>query len=232
MKKLLLLFILAVTANLKSFCYVERGCSFSVEGAEPESKKYYFNINKPEGFDASEYQFMIWKILKTRGYELVPISEADIVIQLNFIGREKNVEGHENVLVGEKTTEAFGQTIHVPVYDNRSTGHYTDKYITLDIKALPKGINENSIPIWKMTMDWSFNNSKEDFIYGIDLIWLQEGYHYINYRIETKKGKPYVTKLRDGKEKMTDEQTKEFAERIQYIKSKVDATEYNKQLNK
>lgn len=231
-KRNFVLLLMAIVSVLKSFGYVDRGCAFYIEGTDPESKKYSFVINKPKDFDASMYQFMVWKVLKSKGYELVSQSCADIIIQLNFINREKDAEGHENVFAGEITTDIRGQQVKTPIYENRSTGHYLDKYVTLDIKALPIGSNENSIPLWKMAMDWSEHASKEDFIYGIDFIWLKEGYHYINFRIDTKDGKPYITKLRDGKEKATKEQTQKFTERVQYIKSRIDADVYNKELNR
>lgn len=230
MKKNILLF-LATLLCLNVFS-IERSCGFTIEGAEPTVKKYCFKVTKPDGFDSSEYQFIMWKILKDRGYELVSPSEAAIIIQLNFINREVLHEGHESVFIGEKTTQAFGQDIQIPIYEKRSTGHYTDKFVNLEIKAMPIGSDENSIPIWKMSMGKADHDSKFDFLYGIDFIWLQEGYQYISYKIEGKKGKPYVSKLKSSNGKATSEQRKVFTERIQYLKSKIDAEEYNQQLNR
>lgn len=233
MKKILFLFAMVVFANLKSFCatYYESSCSFLIEGVEPDSKKYCFSINKPDEYDASKYQFMMWKVLKNRGYELVPASEADIVIQLNFVNKESVVEGHEIVGIGEKTTEAFGQTIQVPVYQQRSTGHYTDKSTTLVIKAFPKEVDRNSIPIWEMKMQSTHANIK-DFIYGIDFVWLQEGPHNINYKMKFKNGEGSIIKIRQWNQKLTNQQAKTFEERMKYLDSKLDAAEYNQQLNR
>ena len=229
-KKALMVLITAMTC-LNMYPAV-RSCNFTVEGSDPTDKKYCFEITKPEGFDACEYQYMMWKILKDRGYTMVPQSEAAVVIKMDFTNHEVLHEGFQSVYVGERWSwDLFGWPVSSPVFERRSTGHYTENIINLDIKALPAGADENSMPIWKMSMGETDHDCKYEFLYGIDHSWLCQGHQFISFKINDKKGDICITKLKFSDAKATPEQTMAFSERVQYLNSKAEAYEYNLQLN-
>lgn len=186
---------------------MDRYLGVNFEGSEPSGKKYFMEVVKPEGYKVQKYQYIIWKILRDKGYERTNYDNADIIIKADY---------HEYIF-------------------NPSMGSVTNgkKIVDLDLYAYPKSYNEETIPYWKISMQKGGQITMH-FLYFMDWFWFQQGFHFVEYR-ETYK-KTYdndwkIAKFKDDrtKYKASDEDIEKLNLRIRYLNDDGDIGLFNEQ---
>ena len=199
------------------------------EGVQPHEKKYYFEIKKPENFDVSKYQYMIWKTLKDNGYELTDSVNANIAIKVNYMAIEKDAQTTDVVKIGEKKEKLLGQEVTVPIYSARASDHYKETHYILDLKAQKKGANENSLPIWHIYSPENSSDISKNMMVLIKYLWFKDG----DIKSVLKEGKNNTyKKAKINKVKLSENELSLLNIINMEFTKMNDAEEYNNQLNK
>ena len=198
------------------------------EGAQPKEKKYYFDIKKPNNFDISKYQYMIWKTLKDNGYELTDATNANIAITVNYMPIEKYHRTTETVKIGEKEGELLGQKVTLPIYSQRKSERFKKTHYQLDLIARKKGASENSLPIWHIYTPNQASDISRSMIVAIKYLWFNNGTN----KIVLTPGKDNTyKKVKINKTKLSEQDLSLFNNINKDFTNISDAEEYNNQIN-
>ena len=220
------LFFLIITLSSSA---QEQEIDFVFEGVQPQEKKYYFEIKKPENFDVSKYQYMIWKTLKDNGYELTDSVNANIAIKVNYMAIEKDAQTTDCVKIGEKKENLLGKEVTVPIYSTRASDHYKETHYILDLKAQKKGANENSLPIWHIYSPENSSDISKNMMVLIKYLWFKDG----DIKSVLKEGKNNTyKKAKINKVKLSENELSLLNIINMEFTKMNDAEEYNNQLNK
>ena len=224
MKKTILLLITLFIAlpSIAQYVYVV------FEGYQPKDKKYYFDIKKPDNFDVSKYQYMIWKTLKDNGYELTDSANADIVVKVNYMAIEIDAQTNDLVVIGQDKTIISGIEVTVPKYGTKISDHYKETHNQLDLRAHKKGANENSLPIWHIYSPRNLSDISQNLMVSIKYLWFSVGETEV---VLSEGNNNSFKKAKINKKKLSEQELSVLNKINMDFTNMNDAEEYNNQIN-